>query len=70
MEKIHPATRTFQALRIEVNQELKQIEELLPMLPLLLKTGGRVAVISFHSLEDRLVKRFLKSSLNQVMNLY
>lgn len=56
--KIHPATRTFQALRIEVNQELRQVEELLPLLPRLLKPGGRVGIISFHSLEDRLVKRY------------
>lgn len=57
-KKTHPATRTFQALRIEVNQELKQVEELLPLLPRLLNQGGRVGVISFHSLEDRLVKRY------------
>lgn len=56
--KIHPATRTFQALRIAVNQELRQVEELLPLLPRLLKSGGRVGVISFHSLEDRLVKQY------------
>ncbi|MCA9334522.1 16S rRNA (cytosine(1402)-N(4))-methyltransferase RsmH [Candidatus Saccharibacteria bacterium] len=56
--KTHPATRTFQALRIAVNQELQQIETVLPLLPRLLKQGGRVGIISFHSLEDRLVKRF------------
>lgn len=59
--KIHPATRTFQALRIATNDELGQIEQLLPLLPDLLKPGGRVVLISFHSLEDRLVKQYLKS---------
>ncbi len=58
-QKIHPATRTFQALRIALNQELTQIEELLPLIPNLLNSGGRIVIISFHSLEDRLVKRFL-----------
>jgi 16S rRNA (cytosine1402-N4)-methyltransferase len=57
-KKTHPATRTFQALRIAVNQELRQVEELLPLLPGLLKKDGRVGIISFHSLEDRLVKRY------------
>lgn len=56
--KTHPATRTFQALRIAVNQELNQVETVLPLLPRLLRSGGRVGVISFHSLEDRLVKRY------------
>ncbi len=59
-KKTHPATRTFQALRIAVNDELRQIEDLLPDLPRLLKPGGRVGIISFHSLEDRLIKRFFK----------
>lgn len=58
--KIHPATRTFQALRIAVNEELRQVEEVLPLLPRLLKSGGRVGVISFHSLEDRLVKNYFR----------
>jgi len=58
--KIHPATRTFQSLRIAVNDELGQIERTLPLLPKLLSKNGRVGVISFHSLEDRLVKRFFK----------
>lgn len=62
-KKIHPATRTFQALRIEVNQELKQIEDLLPLLPRLLTEGGRVGIISFHSLEDRLVKRYFAEQM-------
>jgi 16S rRNA (cytosine1402-N4)-methyltransferase len=57
-KKTHPATRTFQALRIEVNQELAQVEMLLPLLPKLLRKGGRVGIISFHSLEDRLVKQY------------
>ena len=55
-DKIHPATRTFQALRIRVNNELGEIQSLLKSAGSLLKPGGRVVLISFHSLEDRLVK--------------
>ena len=55
-DKIHPATKTFQALRIRVNNELGEIGSLLQGAPSLLKSGGRLVLISFHSLEDRLVK--------------
>lgn len=57
---VHPATRVFQAIRIAVNDELSEIENVLPLLPKLLNKGGRLGIISFHSLEDRLVKNFFK----------
>ena len=58
-----PATRTFQALRIKVNQEIEEIEKALPIAFDLLNKNGRIAVISFHSLEDRVVKNFAKQQL-------
>ncbi|MBQ3470387.1 16S rRNA (cytosine(1402)-N(4))-methyltransferase RsmH [Candidatus Saccharibacteria bacterium] len=65
--KIHPATTIFQAVRIVVNDELGQIEKTLPLLPKLLNKNGRLGIITFHSLEDRLVKTFFKeeSSLGE-----
>ena len=60
--KMHPATKIFQAIRIEVNDELGLIEKTLPLIPKVLNPGGRVAIITFHSLEDRLVKNYFKEA--------
>lgn len=62
--RIHPATKTFQALRIEVNQELEELKKFLTLAIDLLNKNGRIAIISFHSLEDRLVKKCFKSYEN------
>jgi len=62
---LHPATRTFQALRIRVNRELEEIQALLESAPKLLKPGGRLVAISFHSLEDRLVKDAMRDGAKQ-----
>ncbi len=63
--KSHPATKTFQALRIAVNSELENLEKMLKSAPKLLKQGGSIAIISFHSLEDRIVKNDFKTNEQQ-----
>lgn len=60
----HPATRTFQAIRIYLNQELEELSLVLPQCVELLNPGGRLVVISFHSLEDRMVKQFMRAAAN------
>ena len=61
-QKIHPATKTFQAIRIAVNAELEQLEAVLAQLLRVMRKGARLCVISFHSLEDRIVKRFMRDA--------
>lgn len=63
-DKQNPATRTFQAIRIYINQELEKLSLVLPQCVEVLKPGGRLVAISFHSLEDRIVKRFMRESAN------
>jgi len=65
MKHIHPATRTFQALRIYVNRELDEIRALLEAAPQLLKPSARLVVISFHSLEDRIAKDSIREGARQ-----
>jgi 16S rRNA (cytosine1402-N4)-methyltransferase len=67
-DRMHPATQTFQALRIAVNEELASVESVLPQAVAALRSGGRCAVISFHSLEDRIVKDFFREQSKDNIN--
>ena len=66
---LHPASKVFQALRIEVNNELGVLQEVLPQGMEVLKSGGRLAVITFHSLEDRIVKHYFKKENNKSLKI-
>ena len=68
-QKIHPATRVFQALRIEVNKELEMLENVLEQSVKVLRPQGRLAVVAYHSLEDRIVKNFLREQSREFVNL-
>ena len=67
-DRTHPATQTFQALRIAVNEELASVESVLPQAVATLRSGGRCAVISFHSLEDRIVKDYFREQSKDIVN--
>lgn len=67
-DRAHPATQTFQALRIAVNEELAAVEKTLPQAVASLRSGGRCAVISFHSLEDRIVKEYFREQSKDIIN--
>ncbi|HMU91705.1 MAG TPA: 16S rRNA (cytosine(1402)-N(4))-methyltransferase RsmH [Anaerolineales bacterium] len=67
-DRVHPATQTFQALRIAVNDELAAVEKTLPQAVAALRSGGRCAVISFHSLEDRIVKEYFREQSKDIVN--
>jgi len=66
--RVHPATQTFQALRIAVNDELERVENVLPQAIAALRSGGRLAIISFHSLEDRIVKEYFRRESKDLVN--
>jgi len=66
--RIHPATQTFQALRIAVNNELERVENVLPQAVAVLRSGGRLAIISFHSLEDRIIKEYFRRESKDLVN--